>query len=98
MGMKKLISIGLAIVLTVSLLSVSIMNTNADTATSENPNPNAEITGVEAIRNSLNLVWNDEFGGDIGCRSENRYINYRFGREFKQFSAFQYSLYNSYAV
>ncbi|MGN0172927.1 MAG: hypothetical protein ACI39F_00660, partial [Acutalibacteraceae bacterium] len=68
MKLKKLLSIVLAVALSASVFCVSIMNTNADTT--ENPNPDAEITGVQAIRNSLNLVWNDEFGGDIGCGAE----------------------------
>lgn len=66
MNMKKLLSIILSVLIIVSLFSTAIVNTNADTI--ENPNPQAaQIGSVQAIRNKLKLVWNDEFGGDIGC-------------------------------
>ncbi|MGN0174095.1 MAG: hypothetical protein ACI39F_06610, partial [Acutalibacteraceae bacterium] len=72
--MKKLLAIIMAVVMISSLCSVSLISSEADVTTAaniENPNPQAaEIGSVEAIRNSLKLVWNDEFGGDIGCGAE----------------------------
>lgn len=67
--MKKLLSIALSLAVFLSLFASAIVNTNADTV--ENPNPQAaQISSVQAIRNSLKLVWNDEFGGDIGCGAQ----------------------------
>ena len=69
MKTKKLLSIVSAALIFVSMLGTLIINTNAETIA--NPNPQAaEIGSVEAIRNSLKLVWNDEFGGEIGCGAE----------------------------
>ena len=66
MKTKKLLSIVSAALIFVSMFGALIINTNAETIA--NPNPQAaEIGSVEAIRNSLKLVWNDEFGGEIGC-------------------------------
>lgn len=65
MKTKKLLSIVSAALIFVSMFGALIINTNAETIA--NPNPQAaEIGSVEAIRNSLKLVWNDEFGGEIG--------------------------------
>ena len=58
----------LAVAIIGSVFSFSIMNTKADS--DENPNKNAAKTGIDAIRDSLNLVWSDEFGGEIGCGAE----------------------------
>ncbi|MGN0174258.1 MAG: hypothetical protein ACI39F_07435, partial [Acutalibacteraceae bacterium] len=68
MKIKKLLSFGLVVALSVSVFGASVMNTNADTT--ENPNPNAEKYGIDAVRDSLNLVWEDDFGGEIGCGAE----------------------------
>ncbi|MGN0173162.1 MAG: hypothetical protein ACI39F_01875, partial [Acutalibacteraceae bacterium] len=65
MKIKKLMSIALVVALSVSVFGTSVMNTNAETT--ENPNPNAAKYGIDAIRDSLNLVWEDDFGGEIGC-------------------------------
>ena len=67
--MKKLLSFLLIVVLIVSTFAINVVNTNAQTT--QNPNKEAtELTSVEAIRNSLKLVWSDEFGGEIGCGAE----------------------------
>ena len=66
MKFKKAISVGLAAAMTVSMFSAALFSSSAETI--ENPNPQAaEIDQIQAIRNQLTLVWNDEFGGDIGC-------------------------------
>ena len=66
--MKKLLSIVVAFAVFLSLFITAL---NADAQTVANPNEAAaQIGSVQAIRNSLNLVWSDEFGGDIGCGAQ----------------------------
>ncbi len=61
--MKKIFSLCLSILIIISTLSIT--KTSAEI---ENPNPNLEqVSSIDAIRDSLELVWNDEFGGEIGC-------------------------------
>ena len=68
MKMKKLLSIVVALAVFLSLFITAL---NADAQTVSNPNEDsAQIGSVQAIRNSLKLVWNDEFGGDIGCGAQ----------------------------
>ena len=61
--MKKL----LCLVLSAIIVACSFVFTNTS-ATQENPNPSlSQQSSIDAIRNSLELVWSDEFGGEIGC-------------------------------
>ncbi|MBQ4155367.1 MAG: family 16 glycosylhydrolase [Clostridia bacterium] len=64
--MKKLLSIVLSAIIACSMFAITKANTTSQTIS--NPNPELEqISSIDAIRNSLKLVWNDEFGGEIGC-------------------------------
>ena len=64
--MKKLFCLMLSALIIVSMLTIT-----QSSAEIKNPNPELEqISSIDAIRNSLKLVWNDEFGGDIGCGAE----------------------------
>ena len=66
MKMKKLLSLVLSALIVACASNVVVNNINAESVS--NPNPNlAQINSVEAIRSKLKLVWNDEFGGEIGC-------------------------------
>ncbi|MEE1018493.1 MAG: hypothetical protein UH824_03310, partial [Acutalibacteraceae bacterium] len=67
----KFCSVLLSLAIVMSLFCATMLSAKADLQTVENPNPDAaQISSVQAIRNSLKLVWNDEFGGDIGCGAE----------------------------
>ncbi len=64
--MKKLLSIFLSALIIVSTLAIT--KTSAEI---KNPNPELEqVSSIDAIRSKLKLVWNDEFGGEIGCGAE----------------------------
>lgn len=61
--MKKLLSLCLSALIIISMFSITKISADV-----KNPNPQLEqFSSIDAIRNSLKLVWNDEFGGEIGC-------------------------------